>query len=190
MSLEDLTVDQLLAAAQQAMPSHQLLQQLANNPETREQTLRLVKKLNPALQIPEIDARDQVETKIEALKQQLLERDAKDRENQARASIEAERVRLKDQYRFTDADIGEVEKLMMDEHEPIPSYSAAAKVYNASRQAGVPSSSNAAPPVWELPGKDTWGAGIGNRAQLDKIAMTEAYRALNDIKSGKIAGVN
>ncbi len=190
MSLEDLTVDQLLAFANQAGPSHQLLQALVNNPETREQTLRLAKKINPNLPIPEIDARDKVEGQIEDLRKQLLERDARDRENTARQSIQRERDALKTKYGFTDADITEVEKLMMDENEPIPSYGAAARVWQASRQSAIPTASSVSPPVFELPGKDIWGAGIGNRAQLDKIATNEAYRALQDIQAGKIAGVN
>jgi hypothetical protein len=186
-SLEDLTVDQLLATAQQALPSHQLLSALANNPATRAETLRLVKRINPNLAIPELDAKADVESQIEALKQQILERDNQARERDAMLEVERQRDAVRKQYGFSDEDIGEMEKLMIE--EGIARHATAAKLYAASKQAAIPTASEASAPVFDLPNKDIWGAGVGNNAKLNKIATEEAFRALNDIKAGRIAGV-
>lgn len=187
MSLEDLTVDQLLAGYQQALPSHQLLQQLANHPETRTETLKLVKKIAPNLVIPELDAKADVEGQIEALKQQILERDNKQRERDAIDEIQSHRRAIKQQYGYADTDITEIEKLMVE--EGITKHATAAKLYAASKQAAIPNSAEIAPPVFDMPNKDVWGGGINNPNKLNKIATEEAYRALHDIKAGRIAGV-
>lgn len=188
-SLEDLTVDQLLAHAQTLSGPANIANALVNNPETRTETLKLIKKLNPAISIPELDAAAPIESKLEDIQKQLRERDAQLREHQARAEIEHQRSALKQQYGFTDQDIQEVEKIMMDEKEPIPTYGAAARYYKATKEVAIPTSAEIAPPVYDLPNKDVWGAGMHNQGALNKIAREQAYSALNDIKAGKIAGV-
>jgi hypothetical protein len=39
-----------------------------------------------------------------------------------------------------------------------------------------------APKTWDMPEKDVWAAGIGNKMQLDKIALQEAYKAANEFR--------
>lgn len=189
-SLEDLSVDQLLSHAKTLQGSHNLLTTLMNDPATREQAQRALKKANPNLVIPEIDAADRfresdlkpLRETVESLQAKLLERDVRDR-------IEKQRADTKGKYKLNDADIGEVEKLMTAKDDPIPSYDAAARVYLAGKQAAEPTPSSLMPPIYEMPEKDVWGPGIGSKANLDKIAMNEAFKALNDIRSGKVAGM-
>jgi hypothetical protein len=189
MSLEDLTTDQLLAFARETQGSHNLLQSLLKDPTSREIVQRQVKKLNPTLSIPEIDARDAAMTEIanereerKKLEQKILERDVRERMEKARASA-------KTKYGLNEADMAEVEKLMTDAENPIPTYDAAARVHKASKQTAVPTVSAIASPTYEMPERDVWGKGVGNKAMLDKIAMNEAYAAFNDIRAGKVAGL-
>lgn len=189
MSLEDLTVDQLLARARQLESSAGMLDKLARDPKTRPGLQRLIKQANPDLVIPEIDAVDQVnekikasEDKIQSLETKILERDIKDR-------LERQRAQAKSKYKLSDEDIVEVEKLMTheDPEERIPGYDAASRVFTAQRQQSIPTSSNVSPPVFTMPDKDVWAKGFGNKAALDRIATEEAYAAWNDIRSGKVA---
>lgn len=187
-SLEDLSVDQLLQVAGRALRSENILNDLVGDPETREQTLRLMKKKNPALSIPEIDAKDKVLEGVAASDKRIADLENQVRERDIRDRILAEKSRVQNQYKLSDADMLEVEKLMVDEHEPIPSYGAAARVYVASRTQAMPTSSSLTAPIFEMPDEKVWSGGIGNRAQLDKIAIGLAYDALNEVKSGKVAG--
>lgn len=189
MSLEDLTTDQLLQRARQTESSHNLLNTLLQDPSSREMVQRTLKKSNPTMVIPELDAKDAVlaevqkdREKIQALEAQILQRDVRER-------LERQREEIVSKYKLNPADINAIEALMTDEHNPIPTYDAAARVHMASKQSAVPTPSSIHPPVFEMPEKDTWGKGIGNPAELNKIALTEAYNALNDIKAGKVPGM-
>ena len=190
-SLEDLTTDQLLARAKVTDASHNLLQTLLADPTTRELVQRQVKAKNPSLIIPELDAKDANAAALAAerearqkLEQRVLERDVRDR-------LERERAAAKAKYQLTDADMIEVEKIMTheDESQRIPFYDAAARVLKASKNTGTPTPGSYAPPTFDMPETSVWGKGIGNKAALDKIAMNEAFAALNDIRAGKVAGL-
>lgn len=191
-SLEDLSVDQLLARARETEGAYLTFNALSQNPETRETLQRLLKKANPRLVIPEIDAKDAVlvqvqesNKRVEKLEQQILERDIRDRMERTRAGV-------KSKYRLTDEDMSGVEALMIQTEsnpDPIPTYDAAARVYRASRESAVPTPATFQPPTYEMPEKEIWGKGIGNKAQLDRIAMNEAFAAWNEISAGKVAGL-
>lgn len=188
-SLEDMSHEQLAEHARQLQGSANLLQQLLGDPSTREVIQRKLKKDNPALAIPEIDAQDKVMAALEEekkerqnLQKQMLERDVRERLEKARAAAKAT-------YQLSEADMAEVEKLMTDAENPIPTYDAAARVFKASKATGTPTTADIRPPVFDMPEKDVWGKGIGNKAMLDKIAINEAYSALNDLRAGKVAGM-
>jgi hypothetical protein len=189
MSLEDLTTDQLLAHARNLQGSHNLLQTLLNDPAARETVQRHLKKLQPTLSIPEIDAKDAVlsELKAEREARQALERSIM--EGQVRDRLEKARSAAKTRYGLDEADMVEVEKLMTDAENPIPTYDAAARVHKASKSTATPTPSALSAPTFDMPEKDVWGKGIGNKAMLDKIAVNEAFAALNDIRAGKVAGL-
>ena|SRR6266404_179038 len=187
--LEDLTTDQLLAQAREFQNQAALLSQLTSNPETRETVQRALKKINPKLSIPEIDAKDAVlaviteeRTARQKLETQILERDIRER-------LEKDKSRVQTKHRLSEEDMKGVEALMIDKDAPIPTYEAAAMVFKAQRQSAVPTPASFVPPVFEMPEKDVWGKGIGRPAILDKIALNEAYGAWNEIMSGKVAGL-
>lgn len=189
ISLEDLTTDQLLAQARATQGSHELLTALLADPSTREVIQRKLKKANPNLAIPEIDSKDQVMSEIEKEREERRKLEAQIRERDVRERLEKARAAAQAKYGLTEADMQEVEKLMVDPENPIPTYDAAARVHKASKATGTPTSVDIQPPTFDMPEKDVWGGGIGNKANLDKIAMKEAYAALSDIRAGKVAGL-
>jgi len=188
-SLEDLTVDQLLATAKETQAAHRLLQSLMSDPASREMVQRHVKKIEPSRPIPEIDTRDAIEAKIEEERKARQALEAQIRERDIRERLEKERSRVSSHYRLSENDMLEVEKLMTDKDNPIPSYDAAARVFKASASTGTPTTAHLAPPTFDMPESDVWGKGIGNKANLDKIAMNEAFKALNDLRSGRVSGL-
>lgn len=188
-SLEDLTTDQLLARARELEGAETTLRALTSNPKTRETVQRALKTLNPNLVIPEIDAKDSVRAEIDTERQERIKLQNQIQERDIRERIEKQKASVKAQYRLTDEDMTGVEALMIDKENPIPTYDAAARVYLASRQSATPTPASFAPPTFDMPEKDVWGKGIGNKAALDKIAMGEAFNAWNEISSGKVPGL-
>jgi hypothetical protein len=188
MSLEDLSVDQLLSVARESKPMADLVKQLSSNPETRTQLQRLMKQANPTLVIPEIDAADKVreeigqrDEKIAALEQRFLERDVRDR-------LERSRAAAMSKYGLTDSEMTDAEKTYMlaeNAEERVSSHDLAAKLFKASKQQSVPTHSAVAPSVFEMPEKDVWAGGIGNKAKLDQIGLQEAFSAWNEIAGAR-----
>ena len=188
-SLEDLTVDQLRARAAETESSHALLQSLTQNPKTREVIQRAIKSVNPNVVIPEIDAADSVRGEIKAEREERLKLERSIQERDIRDRLERQRAAIQVKYKLTADDMIEVEKIMTREVDPIPSYEGAAQVYKASRTSATPTPASFAPPTFDMPEKEIWGKGIGNRSNLNKIAMDEAFKAWGDIASGKVAGL-
>lgn len=188
-SLEDLTTDQLLARARETEPSDSLLRALANNPETRKVLQRAIKKINPNVSIPDIDNEDNFAAQLKTERDERLKLEGEIRTDMITRRIEKQREDVKAKYKLTDADLLEVEKLMVDKDNPIPTYDAAARVYLASRQSATPTPSSFAPPTFDMPEKDIWGKGIGNAAALNKIALEESFKAWNDLTGGKVPGL-
>lgn len=175
-SLENMTTEQL-------QESTRLLHTLLNSSDTREQTLRLIKK-KTGNAIAEIDAKDAVLAEVATERSERLKLEARLQERDIMDRIEKERARVKQSHNFTDADVLEVEKLMVDKDAPIPSYAAAAKVFQASKQIAQPTTHQLKPNTWDMPEKDVWAAGIGNKQALNKIALEEAYKASNEFRLG------
>lgn len=163
--------------------STRLLRTLLNSPDTRESTLRLIKKKTGGA-IAEIDAKDAVLAEVETERNARLKLEARIQEREIMDRIEKERVRVKKDHNLSDADVLEVEKLMVDKDAPIPSYAAAAKVFQASKQIAQPTTHQLKPNTWDMPEKDVWAAGIGNKMALNKIALEEAYKASNEFRLG------
>jgi hypothetical protein len=74
---------------------------------------------------------------------------------------------------------------MVDKDNPIPTYEGAALVFKASRTSAVPTPASFEAPVFTMPETDVWGPGIGNPAKLNKIALSEMYKAFGEITSGR-----
>jgi hypothetical protein len=187
-SLEDLTTDQLLEVAKRTKRSDDLLGALLRDKETREITLRGLKKVDPSMQIPEIDAADAVRTDLEKLREENKALEDRLRNKEITDTIREDQRRVKEKFGLTDADLLEVQKIMTDKEQPIPYWDRAAQFYLAQQRVAEPSPSTIQPPIYEMPEKDVWGKGIGNKSLLDKIAIDEAYKALNEVMGGKVAG--
>jgi hypothetical protein len=188
-SLEDYSVDELVAHARGLEAKAGFFDAINKNPETRESTLRMLKKVKPDLNIPEIDAKDAVmaavgkqgET-IEALERKLMEREARD-------NVRERRLAIRDKYRLSDEDVTRVEQLMVDEKEANLTHDMAARLYRAQQQSAPATPASFSPPSYQMPEKDIWGGAIGNPAKLNKIAMEQAYEAWGEIVGGKVAGL-
>lgn len=137
--IEDEILDQLqrkAAVADQLEGKAKVLDALGANPKTRRRTLEMLKEINPALSIPEIDAAapvlDEVKKandRVAALEKQIQDdketRAKEDRERSTTGKIEEGRAALRKKG-YTDEGIAAVEKLMQD--EGIIHYEAAASL--------------------------------------------------------------
>lgn len=188
-SLEDLTTDQLLAAAKQWQGQAALVEQLTKDPATRLELQKLVKKANPNLPIPELDAREAVaslvadqQKTIDKLQQDILEDRVKRRLEEQRRDVTA-------RYKLSAEDLGEIEKMMVDPDpdKRIPSYDAAARVFAASKTQATPTPSAIMPPTFDMPEAKDWAGGVGNPAKLNQIGLKQAFAAWNEIAGGKAA---
>lgn len=177
-NLEDYSAEEL---AQMAGTYNALL----SNPETREVALRLTKKVNPQLSIPEVDLKDQARAEFKrmddrhaALENEIRMRDARDRINNERASLRGQG--------FNDDDIAEIEKVMTTEQ--IPSYQTAATYYKNARQVAQPTPGQGGvqqSSTYELP-NDALAAMKNGKAGISKWSRGIAESAMAELRAGQI----
>ena len=130
MSLEDMSFEQ---RDQLAL----LMRELSDNPATRKDVLRLTKQLKPDLVIPELDIENTTKSYVDKLEQRLMERDAKDREQDAVRDLEARRSKLmKKGFVQNEDDIHEVEKIMLE--KGITNHESAAEYWQWMKQSATP----------------------------------------------------
>lgn len=196
MSLEDLTVDQLLAHAKSLEPQANLLKALNTDPATREAMQRLIKQKFPATSLPELEAKDAVRAEIKTERDARIALENKIREDEIRRRLTDQRKQVMSDHSLSEADMIEVEKMMTREVDPIPTYNGAALVYKASKVSATPTPAFIAP-TFEMPDKEVWAGGMmsnapgggGTKARLDRIGMNQAYEAMNEIFGGKVPGL-
>ena len=133
MSLENVSMearDELAALAQQ----------LADNPATRKDFLRMTKKVKPDLPIPELDMEDYThnavnksEQRVQALEAKLRERDAVEELQKRRQSL------MKKGLIASEDEVQDVEKIMLE--RGITNHETAAEFHQWMKQAAVPTSS-------------------------------------------------
>ena len=130
MSLEDMSFEQ---RDQLAL----LMRELSDNPATRKDVLRLTKQLKPDLVIPELDIENNTKSYVDKLEQRLMERDAKDREQDAVRDLESRRNKLMTKgFVQNEDDIHEVEKIMLE--KGITNHESAAEYWDWMKQSAVP----------------------------------------------------
>ena len=139
MSLENISLearDELAALAQQ----------LADNPATRKDFLRMTKKVKPDLPIPELDMEDYThnavtksEQRVQALEAKLRERDAIEELQKRRQSL------MKKGLIASEDEVSDVEKIMLE--RGITNHETAAEFHQWMKQAAVPTSSGYNPSV-------------------------------------------
>lgn len=187
-SLEDYTVDELRSAAAEWQGKANLLGALSGNPETREGLQRLIKKASPTTVIPEIDGKDAAIKLVTAQNETIAGLERKLMEREARDNVKERREAIKGKYHLSDDDITKIEAKMVEDKEVNWTHDAAARVYLAETRTAEPTPATFSPPTFTMPEKDVWGAGLGNPARLNKIAMNQAFEAYKEISSGKVSG--
>ena len=139
MSLENLSID-----ARDELAA--LAQQLAENPSTRKEFLRMTKKVKPDLPIPELEieestnkALSMAEQRVQSLENKLREKDALDDLQRRRNAIKAKGLVN------TEDDIKEVEKIMLD--RGITNHETAAEYHQWMKQSATPTPSGYNPQI-------------------------------------------
>ena len=177
MSLEDMSNDQVNELAA-------LAKQLAENPETRKDFLRLTKKAKPDLPIPELEIEDatthavsKAYERVEGIENRMRERDARDSLNERRQSL------LKKGFAKDDADIESIEKIMLEKN--IPNHETAAEYWKWMQESAAPTPGTSYNP-------STLSKFDLSKFQKNPVAAArdEAFKALNELrKSPKPLGL-
>ena len=168
MSLEDLTPE---AQYELAM----LARQLAENPTTRKDMLRLTKKIKPDLPIPELEIEDYTRSAVDHANDRVAQLEARLREKEALDELNSRRNKLKSKGLIDrDEDIEEVEKVMLE--KGITNHEAAAEYWRWMQQSAAPTPTGYNPSAI-------------NKFDLSKYwrnpvagARDEAAKALNELR--------
>ena len=128
MSLEDISLEQRDELAL-------LMKELAENPATRKEALRLTKKVRPNLPIPELELEDYTEKKVTAAEERVNALEAKLKEKEALTELEKRRSKLVKRG-LSDEEIEEVEKVMLE--KKIHDHETAADYFDWMKQAATP----------------------------------------------------
>jgi hypothetical protein len=130
MSLESISLE-----ARDELAS--LMQTLAESPDTREDILRLTKKVKPGLNIPEIDLKDSTNLALQQVRQENEKIRAELKSRDAQAELEKRRKTLvKKGLVSNEDDIEAVEKIMIE--KGIPNHETAAEYHQFMKQAAKP----------------------------------------------------
>jgi hypothetical protein len=168
MSLEDLTPE---ARDELAL----LARQLAENPTTRKDMLRLTKKIKPDMPIPELEIEDYTRSAVDSANDRVAQLEARLREKEAMDELNARRNKLKSKGLIDrDEDIEEVEKVMLE--KGITNHEAAAEYWRWMQQSAAPTPTGYNPSAI-------------NKFDLSKYwrnpvagARDEAAKALNELR--------
>ncbi len=168
MSLEDLSTE---ARDELAL----LAKQLSENPETRKDFLRQVKKVKPEMPIPELEIEDYTRNAVDKANDRVAQLEAKLRERDAMDELNARRNKLKAKGLIdTDDQIEEVEKVMLE--KGITNHEAAAEYWRWMQQSAAPTPTGYNPSAI-------------NKFDLSKYwrnpvagARDEAAKALNELR--------
>lgn len=168
-SLEDNDLEREMAA---------LTRDLSNNKETRNEFLRLTKKVRPDLTVPEVEIEDRISTiesksteKIRELENKLREKDSLDELNRRRRSLlDKKKVEKID-------DVTEVEKIMLE--KGITNHETAADYWSYMRQAATPTPTGYNANVMDKTARETLSKYWKNP---QVAARDEASKALQEIR--------
>ena len=137
MSLEDISLEQRDELAM-------LMKELAENPATRKEALRLTKKVRPNLPIPELELEDYTEKKVTQAEDRVAQLEAKLKEKEALEDLQKRRDKLiKKGLAQSDEDIEEIEKIMIE--KKISDHETAAEYFDWMKQAAQPTPTGYSP---------------------------------------------
>ena len=132
MSLEDISLEQRDELAL-------LMKELAENPATRKEALRLTKKVRPNLPIPELELEDYTEKKVTQAEDRVAQLEAKLKEKESLEELQKRRDRLVKKGLASEEDIEEIEKIMLE--KKISDRETAAEYFDWMKQAAQPTPS-------------------------------------------------
>lgn len=152
-----------------------LAQQLAENPATRKEFLRMTKKVKPDLPIPELELEQTVQQAVSQNDQRVQQLEAKLREKEAMETLQKRRdALLKKGLIDSEEDVKDVEKLMLE--RGITNHETAAEYHKWMKQAATPTSSGYNPSaVKNFDLNRYWKNPAG-------AAREEAVKALNELR--------
>jgi predicted metal-dependent hydrolase len=152
-----------------------LSQQLAENPETRREFLKLTKRIKPDLTIPEIDMEERMSSASERNEARVQELEAKLQKREAMDELERRRMDLRKKNLVSDdEDVQAVEKIMLD--KGITNHETAAEYHKWMKQSATPTPTGYNPsPLNSFNLKEYW-----KNPQV--AARNEAFKALNDLR--------
>ena len=136
MSLEDISLEQRDELAM-------LMKELAENPATRKEALRLTKKVRPNLPIPELELEDYTEKKVTQAEDRVAQLEAKLKEKESLEELQKRRDKLIKKGLASEEDIEEIEKIMLE--KKISDHETAAEYFDWMKQAAQPTPSGYSP---------------------------------------------
>jgi hypothetical protein len=136
MSLEDISLEQRDELAM-------LMKELAENPATRKEALRLTKKVRPNLPIPELELEDYTEKKVTQAEDRVAQLEAKLKEKESLEELQKRRDRLIKKGLASEEDIEEIEKIMLE--KKISDHETAAEYFDWMKQAAQPTPTGYSP---------------------------------------------
>lgn len=153
-----------------------LAQQLAENPATRKDFLRMTKKVKPDLPIPELEIEETTTRAVSKAEERVQALEAKLREKEAIEELQKRREQLvKKGLVKSEDDVEAVEKLMLE--KGITNHETAAEYHEWMRQAAVPTASSYNPsPVKGFDLNKYW-------KNPNQAARNEALNALNELRN-------
>lgn len=167
MSLENVTSAESELAA--------LAQQLAENPETRKDFLRLTKKVKPDLPIPELDIEERASKVYSQADERVQQLEAKLKQKEAVEELERRRQTLvKKGLVDVEDDIKDVEKIMLE--RGITNHETAAEYHRWMKEAAKPTPSGYNPSLFKkIDLSKYWKNPV-------MAARDEASKALNELR--------
>lgn len=156
-----------------------LAQKLSTDPSTRQLFLRLSKKADPSLVIPEVDVLDTVAAAVKPHIDKIAAMEAKELEREVKERIRVRRDELRDKG-YTKDEIDSIEKLMVDKQ--IPNHATAAEFFSVQRQTATPTPANYTMPRVPIPTKDQ----IKEAGGMKRHFIGDAHKAIDDIRAGRV----
>lgn len=154
-----------------------LSEKLAKDPATREQFLRMVKKVKPDTSIPEIDLFDKTRDAFKIQSEQILSLENKIKEKEFSDSVQSKRMGLiRDGVVKDEKELAEVEKLMLE--RGIVEHKTAAEFFKMSKDSSVPTSSAYSPN--SMP-DDFMKKRNASLSDLNSHARNVAHQAMDDV---------
>jgi len=168
MSLEDLSSE---ARDELAL----LARQLAENPQTRKDFLRLTKKAKPDMPIPELEIEDSTNFAVQKANDRVAQLEARLQQKDAMDELNKRRSRLKEKGLVeSDEQIEEVEKVMLE--KGITNHEVAADYWKYMQQSAAPTPTGYNPSaINKFDLSSYWKNPVQG-------ARNEAAKALNDIR--------